>query len=92
VLDEENGGPSFLLDAAEDLGKRERLHAIEPRRGLVEEQQTGLGDQRPAELDESPVTEAQSLDGEVGDVVDSQQAEHGGGPDLLVRRGVAPVE
>ena len=62
---------------------------VEPRRRLVEEQQRRLGHQRPSQLDQAALPEAERLDRpvEVGD--QPEQLGHGAGPLQLVVGGVA---
>ena len=59
---------------------------VETRRRLVEEQQLGLGHQRPADLDEAADTEAERLDRAVGDRLEAEQIEHRLRARLLRRR------
>ena len=69
---------------------------VEPRRWLVEEHQARLGHQRPTDLDESALAEAQALDRLVGEVAQAEQFEHlvGAGdlvgPGLAAEKDVAP--
>jgi hypothetical protein len=51
VLDDKNSQLQLLVDALDELAKLCDLGGIEPSCGLVEQQQAGLGDQSPGELD-----------------------------------------
>ena len=76
MLDEQDGEALLGLDRAQRLGQRRRLGAVEARRRLVEQQQPGLGHQRPADLDEPSLAEAEPLDRLVGEVGEPEQLEH----------------
>ena len=82
----------LLLRRPEDGGEGQGLDAIEAGRGLVEQQEVGVGDQRPPQLEEPGVAEAQSLDGDAGHAPEPHQLEYGGRPVPLFVGGPAAAD
>ena len=75
VLDEEDRRTALSADPVEDRDELDAFGSVETRRGLVEHQEPRLTDERPGEFDETPVAEAQRLDGDVGLSLEADERE-----------------
>ena len=92
MFDEQDREPLLGLDLLQRLGQGGGLGPVEPGGRLVEQQDLGLGHQRPTDLDETALAEAEPLDRLVGEVREPQQLEHLVAPGDLVGRGPAQAE
>ena len=79
----------LLADLGEDVAHRRRLVTVEPAGGLVQEQESRLDHQGPAELDEPGPAEAQGLHGSIGQGGQPEQLEDLADPRPLVGGGAA---
>ena len=68
--------PRSSCTVAQRLGQGGGLGPVEPRRRLVEQHQARLGHQRPTDLDEAALAEAQPFDRFVGEFAQAEQLEH----------------
>ena len=92
VLDQEDGRAALALHRAQDGGHLGRLVQVEPRRGLVGQQDLRLGRQRPGQLDQAAVPQPEGVDRGVGQVGDPHQLERGVDPLHLLLLRLAHVE
>ena len=73
MLDEQHRGPAVALDVPERADEVAGLGVVESGRRLVEQEQARLGHQGASELDQAGPSEAERLDGAVGDVGEAEQ-------------------
>src|SRR5262245_46078268 len=79
VLDEQHGQPEVVLQPADEVEERVGLVGVEPGGRLVEQEEPGTGQQRPADLDPALGTEVELPGAFAPDVLDVEQDGHGPG-------------